>query len=426
MQYIGLGDVFGRFIDQIPTLAIRLGQFLLTFIRRFLANPLGFATTILGALLAVDLVDKIVYEVSNALSTVVKSIQSSIQSSLSKLTTTNCGTLDFVCYIRNGLIWFAQTILSIIFTYIVNPLLGALSYILGLVAYVAKTIMYNMAKLICSYVDYVYPVIAGGYVAYRAFTWIGIRLISKISFGRIMSAILGPFASFIIAMALSKALLDFMLSLLGISCSSLTKPTMPTVTTPIPTPVSPPQIGTNVTYGLSYSGAVGRLVTNVATSARYIVSIGQSQGLKQVRTISGTYALTAVVRPPIIVPITVALTYGLTPTTAPTLTLAFTDSESGMIYTTIRVAFTIGESASYSLTSLMYLAIIASIAVGLTYALTLQKSWGCTVSGTNITCSDSTATVGVIFLVTASDSASTAAALYLVAASDTVSASGSG
>lgn len=403
MQYIGFSDIFGRFIDQIPNLAIRLGQFLLSFIRRFLANPLGFATMILGTLLTVDLIDKITYEFASALSTIVNTIQNNIQNTLSGLSTTKCGSLDFVCYIRNGLVWFAQTILTLIFSYVVKPLLGAIGQILSLVAYITKTIMYHLAKLICSYVDYVYPIIAGGYVAYRAFSWIGIRLLTKLTITRILTTALGTFASFFIGMALSKALLDLILNLIGISCTSLSKPTVPTITTPITPSVTPPQIGVGTSYGLSYTGTTGRYVENMVTTPRYTLSISQSQGLKQVRTVSGTYTLVAKVVPTPLALASVAVNYGLTPTTAPSLVLAFVDSETGLLLVVANITAIVNESISYALIPLSYMAITSTILENMAYSISWKGTWGCSVSGTNITCTDGTAAIGTILLITASD-----------------------
>jgi len=73
MQYVGLGDLLSGFINRIPTYATQLGRFLLNSFTRFILNPWGFVTVLVGVGLAIDLLDRafisIVTSLSNGLTT---------------------------------------------------------------------------------------------------------------------------------------------------------------------------------------------------------------------------------------------------------------------------------------------------------------------------------------------------------------------
>jgi len=347
MQYVGLGDLLSGFINRIPTYATQLGRFLLNSFTRFILNPWGFVTVLVGAGLAIDMLDRAFISIVSSLESGVKLTQQSIANWINSITPPACGSFDILCYIESGLLRVAKLIISAIFTYIISPLLNFISFILNSVLYVAKIILYTVAKFLCDFMGKYYGVITGAYATYRMFRSIGGRLLSAFTRGRLIQGILGgvvtPILVYTITSTIATTLLNFVLSQFGVSCNTLTEPKAPVTKLPTISTTAVQSIGNSVVYGFSVTygkavvesipvtthygfvkNTVGTTTLSISESSSYVFNVKTAPPASASMSVNVKYGFG--VTPPLY--FTVIVNAGLAFTITPQLTVPVSVSDA--------------------------------------------------------------------------------------------------
>jgi len=377
MQYVGLGNLLSGFINRIPTYATQLGRFLLNSFIRFVLNPWGFVTVLVGVGLAIDLLDRAFISIVTSLSNGVQLAQQSIANWVNSITPPACGSFDILCYIESGLLRVAKAIISAIFTYIISPLLNFISFILNSVLYVAKIVLYTIAKFLCDFMGKYYGVITGAYATYRMFRSIGGRLLSAFTRGRLIQGILGgvvaPIIVYTVTSTIATTLLNFVLSQFGVSCSTLTEPQAPTVSLPTVSTTAVQSIGSGVVYGFSVTygkavvesipvsvhygfaqNTVGTTTLSISESSSYVFNVKAAPPTSASMSVNATYGFAFT--PPLY--FTVIVNAGLAFTITPQLTVPVSMSDAVsyvfklLSVGAVNVTVSISDSASYSLGSI--------------------------------------------------------------------------
>jgi hypothetical protein len=313
MQYVGLGDLLSGFINRIPTYATQLGRFLLNSFTRFILNPWGFVTVLVGVGLAIDLLDRAFISIVTSLSNGVQLAQQSIANWVNSITPPACGSFDILCYIESGLLRVAKAIISAIFTYIISPLLNFISFILNSVLYVAKIVLYSVARFLCDFMGKYYGVITGAYATYRMFRSIGGRLLNAFIRGRLIQGIFGgviaPILVYTVTSTIATTLLNFVLSQFGVSCSTLTEPQAPVTKLPTISTTAVQSIGSGVVYGFSVT--YGKAVVESVPVAAHYGFVKNTVGTTTLSiSESSNYALSVKVAPPTSASMSVNAKYG--------------------------------------------------------------------------------------------------------------------
>jgi len=377
MQYVGLGDLLSGFINRIPTYATQLGRFLLNSFTRFILNPWGFVTVLVGAGLAIDMLDRAFISIVSSLESGVKLTQQSIANWINSITPPTCGTFDILCYIESGLLRVAKLIISAIFTYIISPLLNFISFILNSVLYVAKIVLYTVARFLCDFMGKYYGVITGAYATYRMFRSIGGRLLTAFTRGRLVQGIFGgviaPILVYTITSTIATTLLNFVLSQFGVSCSTLTEPKAPVVKLPTVSTTAVQSIGSGVVYGFSVTygkavvesvpvathygfvqNTVGTTTLSISESSSYVFNVKTAPPASVSMSVNARYGFG--VTPPLY--FTVIINAGLAFTIAPQLNVPVSMSDAVnyvfklLSVGTVDVAVSMSDGVSYGLGSI--------------------------------------------------------------------------
>jgi hypothetical protein len=374
MQYVGLSDLLSGFINRIPTYATQLGRFLLNSFTRFILNPWGFVTVLVGVGLAIDVLDRAFINIVSSLEGGVKLAQQSIANWVNSITPPACGSFDILCYIESGLLRVAKAIISAIFTYIISPLLNFISFILNSVLYVAKITLYSVAKFLCDFMGKYYGVITGAYATYRMFRSIGGRLLSAFTRGKLIQGILGgvvaPIIVYTITSTIATTLLNFVLSQFGVSCSTLTEPQAPVTKLPTVSTTAIQSIGSGVVYGFSvtYGKAV---VESVPVNIHY----GFVRNTVGTTTLSidesSNYTLNVKVAPPTSASMSVNAKYGFSVTPPLYFTVI---ANAGLAFTVtpqLTVPVSISDAVAYVFKVLSVGAVDVAVAMssGVTYGV---------------------------------------------------------
>ena len=407
MQYLGLGDLFSGFIDRMPELALRIGDFLLKSIRKLVMNPWGFVTVIVGSVIAIDLIDEAVSNLASALSNVIRMANVAIVNFINSIHTGSCSPGDILCSIENGLLYVTKLAVTFLFGYIIEPISYALVSIFNSIAYVAKLMFHSISKFLCNYVLGFYQAITASYAAYRVINWIGLGALRALTSGKVMRGLLGsiaaPFVTFFITYLLSNALLNLVLNFFGINCQSLTLPAPPQPISPkAPTQLPTPSIGDTATYSL-YTKSTGAPPQVGYVSAKYAFTQLTVSTLKPVVYEDASYSFTTLTRLPVTESIGDYAKYGFTVIPPAFLTLALTGTDAFTVESMIIIPVSLNDTATYMFRFMSGIGIKVNIADSASYSLGLTLYVGCSSSGTSITCLDSGAVEGQVNAITASD-----------------------
>ena len=397
MQYIGLSDLIGGFVDRLPDYAVRFGSFLLNTIRRFVMNPWGFVTMLVGAVIAIDMLDEAIVRITNSIKQGVQMVQNSLINWINSITVRKCGLYDYVCYVEAGLAGAVKAILSVLFTYIVQPILTFVEFIMNSINYTAKVIFYTISSFLCNFINKFYSVITGAYASYRVFRSIGSSILYAFTRGRLLQGIFGgvfaPFIVYIITSTIANTMLNFILNQFGVNCNTLSEPS--TTPTKLPTiavtAVQSASVGSQ--YSL-YTKSTGSPPQVRYVSAKYTFTQLTVNTPKPVTYVNASYSLTSLTRLPITEVIGDYAKYGFTIIPPAFLTILTTGTDAFTVESMIMIPVALSSTASYALRLGSGISILAKINDSSSYGFTPILYVGCSSSGSSITCLDSTAVEG--------------------------------
>lgn len=258
-QYVGLSDVLGRLVTELPNYAYRFGRFLLHLLRRVVANPVGFVTIVTGIALGTYMVDKWFDGLLTSLQAQVQSTINYISQGILSINTPPCSLSNILGCVEGALIDVVKFIVNNVFGTITNAFLTLVAYIVAGIKYVVEWHMYVVCYVLCTYIQPMFSTVSAGYVGARV-----ISSLWRMAHGRpgrlIMTPILGVGTAFV-TYAVAKSFLDYVLYIIGIQCN----PQVQTCREPPPlqltlyqvTPPPTPKQGVSITESVSYSLNVG-------------------------------------------------------------------------------------------------------------------------------------------------------------------------
>jgi hypothetical protein len=270
-QYLGFSDFFGRLLTELPNYATRLGNLMLSILRRVLSNPVAVMTMVTVITIAYYAVDNLMNGFLNYLEYSLQSFQSYVNQLVNQLRTGSCGVGDFVCYIENGLIMLAKFILQYVFLVLFNALMWLIEQVINAIDYVVKFQIYVMHYVLCNFIAPAFNIVNTAYVGGKVVTGIW-RLMAGRGPARWFATLIGGLGATLLTYVFSNAFLNFVFNLTGVTCKpgvvSLPTPTPPTVTTP-PSLTSQ---GMGLSESLSYtfgSGSPGKASLSMKESLTY-------------------------------------------------------------------------------------------------------------------------------------------------------------
>ena len=350
MQYIGLSDLIGGFIDRLPDYAVRFGSFLLNTVRRFVMNPWGFVTMLVGAVIAIDMLDEAIVNITNSIKEGVQMVQNSLINWVNSITVRSCGFYDYVCYVEAGLSGAVKVILSVLFTYIVQPILTFVEFIMNSINYTAKIIFYSISSFLCNFINKFYSVITGAYASYRVFRSIGSSILYAFTRGRLLDGVFGgvfaPFIVYIITSSIANTLLNFILSQFGVNCNTLSVPSTTQTKLPTISVTAVQSVGSTATYSL-YTKSTGAPPQHVYDSAKYAFTQLTVSTLKPVAYEDASYSFTALTRLPVTESISDYARYGFTVIPPAFLTILTNGTDAFTVESMIIIPVTLSDNSNY-------------------------------------------------------------------------------
>jgi len=262
-QYVGFSDLFGRIVSELPNYGYRFGRFLLDLIRRVVGNPVGFVTTVVGIALGAYLIDKWFDGLLQSLQVQVQGTIQTVSNQLTNAPSPSCSLTNILGCIEGGLLFVVKWLFSNVFSVVIQGILTLIAYLIAGVRYIVEWNMYVLCYVLCYYVQPMFSSVTGAYVGVKVLTGMWKHMLS----GGVGKFIITPFAglgSTLVTYALANSFMNYVLNMVGISCSpqavqqgkGCTEPPPLSLTiqliTPPSTPKSPWSGNESVAYNLTF------------------------------------------------------------------------------------------------------------------------------------------------------------------------------
>ena len=403
-QFIGLSNIFGGLIDQIPNYLERFSSFTLDLFRKVVSNPIGFMGVFVSIFIANYSIDSLFNTIVNDLDSAVNYVSSSISNFISTITLQSCGVGDIACYVYNAFAEFSKYLLQGIYIAFIYPITYVIGAFLQFISYVIKMNMYLIQSTLCYVANSWFPPISGTYVAFKGFesigSWLFQSALSAIHGGSLGRGLLGiiaglsvPILSFISVDSLAKGLLVMVENVFRINCANIKPPSL-NIT------VQVPRVGTisqntveSITYSLMYKtiqsalnesiiltgyGLSGSLATYdlfiSGEPTKYSLSYSLASQFLYQSGINSSYTLQYAKAPLIQLSDSVNDRYALTPSVSPPIQLSSNESTLyGLSFSgAIKLKLSINEFISYSLETITAVGLFSNI--GSKYGLTVSAT----------------------------------------------------